>query len=363
MKASKCDEGYQERKRAAAQSLVLACEELLRVEGPAALERGTRRSKAWWCKLRAAKGSVFPTWEELDRAILPLDLAEDRRAALKLRHRIAWQLLHDLEFFSEASHQTLPELPVDQFTATLQVARRARDAGDYANARACLRLLEGLLAAADTAGMSEERRRVLAECLCARSVCERHLGQVEAAREAASRALESCEQLPHPAGVAHACAELGRVAVAQAQWGEARAQLQRARLAYGHLGLRGDAVAVGGEAAAVLVRRGHAAAGEQELLRLLVEAHGQGVEYRYPLLLHLASLHLTRGDAETARKWLETADDLLEPIPGQGETPLPAALRAAAARLAAQLAQRERPSSRRQPLGTGSMNRGAGRVE
>src|SRR4051794_28298389 len=78
-------------------ALCEACERILGADGPAALARATRRSKAWWSRLRSGKGSSCPDWAEMVEKVLPPDLPASQREALRHSHRRAWLLLHDRE--------------------------------------------------------------------------------------------------------------------------------------------------------------------------------------------------------------------------------------------------------------------------
>jgi len=304
-----------EPKRAAGQALVAACEDLLGVEGPAALARASRRSKAWWCKLRSGKGGELPPWSEMEQEILLPDCPPDVRGALKLRHRVAWLLLHDPDFLAEERLQALPELPLEHFEATQRLAHQALLRGDFPDALRSLKLLRGLLTAAGTEPLPRDRSKLLATCLCDLSACTRQMGAPDPAIHHAEEAATRFRQLGEAGGEAAAWMELGLAYLETSRCAEALGLFHRARSQFHQLQMQAEAVAAGRHAAAALLRLGRVEEAEQQFLRLLLEANGPRPACRYPILLHLAEACLCRRDVERACHWLENADSLAEQHP------------------------------------------------
>lgn len=338
------EEPFEARKRAAGESLVKACEDVFRVEGPVALARATRRSKAWWCKLRAGKGWDFPNWEELEAEVLPCDLEPGLQTTLKLRHRLAWLLLHDPEFLSQMPTRRLPELPVENFVAIREVARRSLDAGDYVRARECLKLVEGLLTSESADCLSTERRTLLAHCLCDLSACERLLNAAHEAIRAGAAALGHFRALGNRSGEASADLQVGLALFANKQHLQAMERVHSARMCYQRLGLLAEAIAASQSLATVLLAMGRVEEAEQELLRLLMDGRSLPLAYRYPILLKLASAGIATGDVSKARGWLDAAQDLMARHPEElAEAVQPQPWRAQYAQLEAVVARLAQP--------------------
>lgn len=148
------------RKREAGQALFTAFEEVLGVEGPAALARRTQRSKAWWCKLRTGKGGKFPGWYELAAEVLPPGLPTPQQDALRARHREA-ALLLDPEVLDERPPTVTTNIPVERLAACRDAARHAIEVGDIANASKALELLAITLVESGQDWLSREQTMLL----------------------------------------------------------------------------------------------------------------------------------------------------------------------------------------------------------
>src|SRR5690349_21330275 len=109
------------RKAEAGWLLARACEEILGVEGPVALAAVTRRSQAWWSKLRLGQ-AAFPSWRELAEEVLPQGLPDEARDRLRPQHQEAWVLLQDGELAARLRAPALPDLPGERLTAVRQLA-------------------------------------------------------------------------------------------------------------------------------------------------------------------------------------------------------------------------------------------------
>ncbi len=321
---------YEDRRRAAGQALFSACEDLLGVDGPAAVARATRRSKAWWSKLRSGKGGSFPSWSELDQEVLSADTSAEIRSALQVRHRVAWLLLHDPDFLAEtnARSQTLPEVPDEHFQATHKIARRALHDGQFVDARHTLRLLAGLLSAAGLEMLSRQRLLILGLCFRDLAACERNLGSPEDAVHAARHAAECFRRAGHSVEESDAHCELALALSITGRLPEGLQLLEQARARFQRLGCLPQAVSAARAAAMLSLSAGRPREAEATLMRLLLEAERLPPRDRYPTLLTLAECHMALRNQDAADHWLAEADDLAEEHPDQlGESSLSYELR------------------------------------
>ncbi len=193
------------------------CEGVLGVEGPCGLERRTRRSKAWWSKVRSLH-LRFPDWEYLEAQVLPTELPIEARERLHRCHLEVWRRLHDPERPEEPS---LPEAGVEvteeQLRALEELATGALENGQGADALRALELLETVLRMDSPARGWRTQQRLLARCYGLQSACQRRLGELGEAMALAHCAVE-CAQLAGSAEEAEAAqAELARVEAALAR--------------------------------------------------------------------------------------------------------------------------------------------------
>ncbi len=154
------------------------CEGVLGVEGPCGLARRTRRSKAWWSKVRSL-GVRFPDWEYLNTRVLPPDLPEDARQHLRQCHVKAWHRIHDPE--ERPAPATGVVATEDQLRALEAIASRALEAGQCVEALRALQLLEVVLQVPSPTWTWQTQQRLLARCYRQQSECQRRLGQPGAA--------------------------------------------------------------------------------------------------------------------------------------------------------------------------------------
>lgn len=305
----------EERKKAAGRAFFSRCEEILGVEGPAALARVTRRSKAWWSKLHGGKGGRFPDWSEVAEEILLPETAPEVREALRQRHREAWLILHDPELLSVESLSVSSALTLEHLKAASGLAERAVRDGDYGVALLGLGLLEVLLSTDNVRSLNTEQRGVLGECLISRSICHCELGNYCAAIEAAQKALTCLNEVDFPELYARAIHQQGLSYYRAGRWEEALREIRRADRHYRQLGLSAEMFRAQRDAAEVLIELGRAREAEPELVRLLRIAEELGPIHRYPTLLRLVRCCVVLQDGSSARIWLESADRLAAQYP------------------------------------------------
>lgn len=301
------DKSFPRRKRDAGEALFLACEACLGVEGPTALARVTRRSKAWWSKLRSGKAPL-PTWSELSEEVLPRELEAGALTHLRAQHQEIWASLHDSALAERLRAPAMPDLAGDRLTATRELARQAMFAGRYAEALLALKLLESLLSAFGVEALPTEELDILAGCFADQSVCESHLGNHDAAMRAATHAVESYRRAGSVAGEAGAAHQLGLACSRAGQFQAALEHYATARHQYEHLGLTGEVIRARRDAASALLALGHFDEAERELHSILGLSAQLQPSHRFATLLKLTDLAVLRGDAGEARRWWTRAE-------------------------------------------------------
>lgn len=296
-------ETFSERKRTAGRLLHEAFEELFRVDGPAALARVTRRSKAWWSKLRSGKGGELPDWREIEQEVLPDDLPPGLRERLRERHREVWLLLHLPDFLSNPPDTPAPVFPNAQLAACREAARRLIEQCDFQTARNALKLLKTLLISQTVEKLPDEQRLILAQCLTDLATCEHEGGRYDVAVSMAQESLLILTDAPHEEQRALALHQLAASQYKAGAQADAVANATEAARLLNAFELNSRLFEARRKNAELLLALGRAEAAEDELLRLVVESEALAPGSRYPLFVSLVRVSLTREDAAKARYW------------------------------------------------------------
>lgn len=305
-------ETFGERKRTAGRTLHEAFEEILQVEGPAALARVTLRSKAWWSKLRSGKGGEMPDWREIAEEVLPPDLASELVAQLHVRHREIWLSFHYPDQIPDVVPAAQTDIPSEQLAACREAARNMIEQKDFTTAGNALKMLRAVLGRQEEVHLSTEQRLILSHCLSDLSICECETGRHEAAIALAREALRL---LGSSQKVEELAPAILRVALALHQGGyyaEAVAQAERGRQLLARVKLTPEVLDLRRANADLLMTLGRLDTAEEDLVRQMVESEALPPKFRYPVLLSLSRIALSRTDPAKARYWLDRAAEFAQ---------------------------------------------------
>jgi tetratricopeptide (TPR) repeat protein len=254
----------------------------------------------------------MPDWRELAEEVLSPDLAPELVAQLHVRHREIWLSFHYPDQVPDVLPIAPADIPAEQMAACRQAARKMIEQRDFATAGNTLKLLRSVLGQSEEVHLPPAQRLILSHCLTDLSICECEVGRHDAAIALAQEALRLLGSDQSPEELAPAIFRLASALHRGGYVAQAVEQAERGRLLLSRVKLTPEVLDLRRANADLLMTLGQLDIAEEDLVRQMVESEALPLKSRYPVLLSLSRIALSRTDPAKARYWLELAADFAQ---------------------------------------------------